>query len=165
MTKLNRHKHSRPTQSCFSDLDLFAPSVRLNFQQKPHYSTCFSTFASFVALLLVVGYLCVEGARFASSETRVYSEVALAEEDKAIDLQKLGFFFAVEKPDPRAGRIKAFRIDSGSAGSGSENEVNLIDCEQYLDDDLFANLVTESQQSLLKSQIGSVYEKKKFLCP
>ena len=77
----------------------------------------------------------------------------------------LGFFFAIEKPDPKVGSVKAFRTTHGPNDSTDEDEINLIECDHYLDGGWFVNQITESQQSLLKSQVGSHIEKKKFLCP
>ena len=83
-----------------------------------------------------------------------------------VDLHKLDFFFAIQKPDVRVATIKAYHTHWSLSDGKTTHEIELIDCNLYLHDDKYSRLLNPPQKTLVNDNLTRLLNKKlSFLCP
>ena len=65
-----------------------------------------------------------------SKDDPFFSMLAMAAEENEIDLWQLNFMFAVEKLDPRVGRINAEQVFWGTSVDKEKHKIELVDCKE-----------------------------------
>ena len=67
--------------------------------------------------------------KLVSKDDPFFSMLAMAAEENEIDLWDLNFMFAVEKLDPRVGRVNAEQVFWGTSRDKKKQKIELVDCK------------------------------------
>ena len=77
--------------------------------------------------------------------------------DQDIDLFQLNHFFAVQKLDPRVGRVEFLHVNWQTNGTKILTKLNLTDCSNYYPGGIYEHEISEGQKTLLSSTDNSAF--------
>ena len=86
--------------------DLYGEYVQFTFQGHRAYSSPIGKCFSCLTITMFIAFFAVRSIKFWSSEDPFFAMIDQGSDYEAVDLLENGYFFAVEKIDERAGRIK-----------------------------------------------------------
>ena len=83
--------------------------------------------------------------------------------DQVIDVYELNYMFAVQKIDPRLGRITAAQVDYAAAGIKHKTEIPMVDCRELI-------MSSDHQDDYIHNRVFNPYMAEfrfptEYLCP
>ena len=126
--------------SSFKKVDIFGANVEFTFKGQKNFTTVIGAVISAIMFALFISFFAVRTSKLVSHEDPFLSMMAKEPDEGAIDLWELDYFFAVEKPDPRVGRLYAYQMEWNDFGPDQERiktEIEFVDCKEYLEGGLY----------------------------
>ena len=87
-------------------LDAFGPKVQFYYKNNKTYKSRVGTIATLLTVLAFFIYLSLQTSKLVSGKDPFQSMMTEPNDDALIELYRHNFFFAIEKLDPRVGRLR-----------------------------------------------------------
>ena len=126
--------------SSLKNVDMFGANVEFTFQGKHRYPTVIGAIMTILIFSLCTAFLIVRTLKLVNYDDPYLSTTTTDAEGIEIDLYALQFYFAVEKPDPRVGRVSVYQTDwlgFGDRSGKTVYDIEMIDCKEYLEGGLY----------------------------
>lgn len=149
------------------NIDFFGEEVKLSFQSKSKFASWPGAFFSCAVYVMFIGFFVVRTGKIAMNDDPFFSMTTMGQEEDMIDLKELKFFFAIEKLDPKVGRIIVTQNywDSNMEAGKSKTEIEMVDCFEFMPGGKYDHLREESHRELLKNVQLARKSGATFLCP
>mgnify|MGYP000928606412 CR=1 FL=1 len=108
-------------------------------------------------LIMFAVFLVMRTTKLVSREDPFFSMLHMGSPDQDIDLFQLNHFFAVQKLDPRAGRLVAEHVRWEPEGPKVKTQLNFTDCNNYYPGGIYEHEISEGQKTLLPSTFSSAF--------
>ena len=106
----------------FHELDFFGKSVELTFKKERTFRTGIGVVVSILCLIFVLTFIFTRTIKIASKSDPFFSMARKSNVNGLVDLQQLGYMFAIEYIDPSVGTITMkYRI---------QDEINNVEKEK-----------------------------------
>lgn len=89
-------------------------------------------FVTFLTFALMISFTVNRCVKLVDASDPFFSMLTMASEDEQIDLWELNYMFAVEKLDPRVGRVKATQVIWGTEIEKIKQNIELVDCVELM---------------------------------
>ena len=121
--KSRSQKNACEAATYLQGFDIYSQSVNFTFRGREWHSTCAGTFFSFVTFVLMITLALNRTVKFLKHDNPFLSVMTDAVTDDRIDFGALDFMFAVQKPNPRVGKIKVLQqLKTGSNITGKKHK-------------------------------------------
>ena len=111
------------------NIDIYMEEVALTFQKKKQFATWVGTFFTFITFGLFTGFTIMSTMKLVGRDDPFLSTSTMPREDShAADLAKLGYVFAIQSLDPKAGSIEVKHTTWGQGKPKDVIDLELIDC-------------------------------------
>ena len=109
-------------------IDCFAQPIYLNFKGKTHYKTYIGATVSLICISVVAIIFAIKTVDLVSKVGDEKTMIEAESKYELLDLYKLGFMFAIEKIDPRRGKVTMTAESSSVNGNETAENIPMVDC-------------------------------------
>ena len=114
------------------NFDIYGQNVEFTFQKQAKFKTCAGKFFTLITVIILMTFGVIRLLKLVVNNDPLVSMVEMDSMDTEVDLFDLGYMFAIQAPDPKAGRIIANQVAWGRGKSKKRTKIDLVDCNELL---------------------------------